>query len=406
MISRPLIALAAALLTAGLAACAPATPPTPQTPATPETSGDRGDDHGAIAGAREVSEPPLGLLSVDAAGTSAVLDLLDEGSVDIGRAPAPESLVSDGRYAFVTAEAGVTVIDSGRWSWDHGDHFHYYLSEPALIGTVPGDGPATVAASATPTAGGTGIFFSGSGEAVLLDNAALSRGEIAEVFRLETAEPSGLVAPIGAGALVADGDELRYHDRAGRRTGDPVACTGPSGAITTRAGLVIGCDDGAVLANWQESRVAVARIPYPDGTSAERARAFDGRKGRPTVAAVAGHTGFWLLDARERTWSLVPTERPLTRVTAVDDAEGHVVAIDADGRVVVVRADSGTTVGATAPLLPDGGAGSSLVVDEHRAYVNDSEAGVVHEIDFADGARIARSLTTPTAPAFFTEVGR
>ncbi|MCM3779700.1 ABC transporter [Microbacterium hydrocarbonoxydans] len=399
MTSRRLLLLPAALTIAALAGCSPAPGVAPAATST------TGDGHGAIAGAEEVAEPPLGLLSIDAGGNAAVLDLLSDEAIDLGVTAAPTGLASDGRYAFVTTDDGLEVIDSGRWSWDHGDHFHYYLAEPALLGTVPGDGAATVVSGALSTAGTTGVFFDGSGEAVLLDNTALSDGEIDEVFRVKTGADAGLVAPVGDGALVTDGDALVYHDRDGEPAGAPVECVDPAGAITTRVGLVIGCADGAVLATWQDGELATERIPYPAGAS-DRALTFDGRKGRPTVAAVAGSTGFWLLDTRERSWTLVPTERPLARAVAVDDAEGHVVAIDVDGRIVVHLAEGGGLVGATGPLLADGGSVSSLVVDEQRAYVGDPAAGVVHEIDYADGARIARSLATPTAPTFVTEVGR
>lgn len=399
MIPRPLRLLPAALTIVALSACASAPESSP--PATPAS----GDGHGAIAGAEEVAEPPLGLLSIDVAGNAAVLDLRTEEATTLDRTAAPSALASDGRYGFVTTEEGVEVIDSGRWSWDHGDHFHYYLAEPALLGTVAGEGVATVVTGPLSTAGATGVFFGGSREAVLLDNKALSEGRLDELFRIEVNADTGLVAPIGEGALVAVDDTLVYHDSDGEPADSPIDCADPSGAITTRVGLVVGCADGAVLAAWQDAGLTVERIPYPSG-AVERALSFDGRKGRPTVAAVARTTGFWLLDSRERTWTLVPTERPLTHVVAVDDAEGHVVAVDIDGRIVVHLADDGALVGATDPLLADSGAASSLTVDEQRAYVSDPAAGVVHEVDYADAARVARSLETPTAPAFVAEVGR
>lgn len=399
MISRTLLFLPAILTIAALSACTPA----PDT--APSTLLESGDGHGQIAGAAEVAEPPLGLLSIDAEGNAAVLDLLSEETVGLGAAPAPSAFTSDGRYGFATTDEGLEIIDSGRWSWDHGDHFHYYLAEPSMLGTVTGDGPVAVTSGALSTSGTTGVFFGGSGEAVLLDNKALSEGRIDELFRIDTGADAGLVAPVGDGALVTDGDELVYRDRAGDPAGTSVECVDPAGAITTKVGLVVGCADGAVLATWHDGELVTERIAYPAGAS-DRALSFDGRKGRPTVASVAGAFGFWLLDSRERTWTLVPTERPLTRVVAVDDAEGRVVGIDVDGRIVVHLAEGGAVVGATEPVLADGGRASSLVVDEQRAYVSDPTAGVVHEIDYADGARISRSLETPTAPTFVAEVGR
>jgi hypothetical protein len=256
------------------------------------------------------------------------------------------------------------------------------------------------------TAGSIGVFFAGSGEAVLLDNAALADGKIAELFRIETGADTGIVAPLAEGALVTDGDELVFHDASGAATDASTECAAASGAITTRVGVVVGCADGAVLATWEDAAAAFERIPYPDATDADRALSFDGRKGRPTVAALAGDSGFWLLDTRERAWQLVATETPLVRVSAVDDAEGHVVAVDAEGRVKVYIAGTGAQVAATEPLPVEMGDTVSLTVDEQRAYVNAPVARIVFEIDYADGARVARTLETPTSPRFVAEVGR
>jgi hypothetical protein len=135
---------------------------------------------------------------------------------------------------------------------------------------------------------------------------------------------------------------------------------------------------------------------------------FDGRLGRPTVAAVAGAVGLWLLDTRERTWQLVPTETPLSQVAAVDNADGHVVALAADGRVLAFDG-TGALLGATAPLLDTtlgtpAAAGVELTVDAQRAYLNAPRDDVIYEIDYADAARIAR--TFPANADFFAETGR
>lgn len=393
-----------------------------ETSTSPGGAEPTGDDHGAVAGAREVAEPQLHLLSVDAAGGVGSLDLLTGETATLGEVAAPSAIATDGRYVLATVAGGVEVVDSGVWSWDHGDHFHYYRAEPRLLGTVPGDGPATVSTGPLSTAGGTGVLFPRTGEAVLLDNAALADGELAERFRLPLAPHDGLVAPLGDGAVVTVPDasgqvtavELVGADGTavgGTRT----ACPAASGTITTTVGLVVGCADGALL--WTAGgdggdEPVVERIPYPAGTTAPPATAFDGRKGRPTVAATAGREGFWLLDTHERSWQLHRTTAPLLRVAAVDDEDQHVVALDRTGRVRVYDGATGRQLAATTPIVarslrdPRLRDGVALVVDEGRAYVNAPADGVVHEIDYADSARVARRLTTPTAPRFATETGR
>lgn len=361
-------------------------------------SATEGAGHGAIAGAMEVAEPPLQLFTVDADGVTGILDLLDGTTAQIDDVGAPGGLASDGRYVFITTAEGIQVVDSGVWTWDHGDHFHYYRAPARVIGVVAGSGPTTVATGPLSTAGSTAIVFEGSGEAVLLDNAALSRGEIAETFRIDVAAPV-VVAPLGDGAAMASAGGVEIITAAGEAIASDVTCTTPSGSITTRAGLVIGCAEGAVV--LASADTAPELVPLPVGAVAPTE--FAARKGRPTVAAVAPEVGFWLFNARARTWELVPTSSALVRVVAVDDAEDHVVALDTDGRVRVFR--GADEIAVTEPLTTDS-TGASLVVDGQRAYLNNAASGVVHEIDYADNARIARTLETPTSPAYFTEVGR
>jgi len=47
-----------------------------------------------------------------------------------------------------------------------------------------------------------------------------------------------------------------------------------------------------------------------------------------------------------------------------------------------------------------------LIADQQRAYLSAPAEQRLYEIDFADGARIARTFETPTAPQFVAETGR
>jgi hypothetical protein len=320
---------------------------------------------------------------------------------------------TDGRYLFAQTEAGVEIVDSGVWTWDHVDHFHYYRADPRLLGTVEGDGPATIATTNLSTTGGTGVFFPGSGEAVLLDTDALSKGEVEELFRLDGERGPGLVVPVGSSALVTEGQgadaTVAGVTRDGERTGLVEACPDPAGTITTRVGAVIGCADGALLASVDGEELSVERIPYPEGTTAPAATSFDNREGRPTVAGLAGDQGVWLLDTRERAWTLLPAPAPLVHVTAVDDSDEHLLALTADGRVLVMSAADGAVLADTGPLVADSLAAGripTLVADQQRAYLSGPVERRLHEIDFADGARVSRTFDTAAEPAFTAETGR
>lgn len=398
---RPLLPVAALLLVA-LVGCSASTPSSP----SPEPSVDT---HGEIAGAAELAEPAVGLTSIDGEGRVSHLDLLEETTADLGAVRTPAALHSDGRYLFAADASGVSIVDSGVWTWDHVDHFHYYRAEPKLLGDVRGGGVATVATSTSSTAGGTGVFFPDSGEAVLLDTEALSKGAVVESFRLRVAPGPGLVAPAGSFAAIAAADEVTLHAADGAAMGDPVACTEPAGTITTRVGAVIGCRDGALLISVEDDKPVVERIPYPEGTSAPRATGFANREGRPTVAAVAGGAGAWLLDTRARSWTLLPAPEPVVQVTAVDDKDANVLALTADGRVLVLDGETGAERAASVPLVGASlaaGQPVSLIADQQRAYLNGPTEGRMWEIDFADGARVAREFAPERTPLFVAETGR
>ncbi|TLM80844.1 ABC transporter [Pseudarthrobacter sp. NamE5] len=410
----PPVALAALVLVA-LAGCSNAHAPQAL---PPETTGSASadDGHGAIPGVAEVAEPQLHLVAIDSNGEASMLDLLNGAESRLGQIAAPVTVTTDGRYVFAANSTGVDIIDSGVWTWDHKDHFHYYRAEAKTIGTISGGGTATIATGMLSTAGTTGMFFPSSGTAVLVDNTALSDGTIAETLRLDTVPHVGIIAPFGEGAIVTEPDDsgtaarLRAIDVDGKELAT-TGCPAAAGTITTRVGLVIGCADGAVIATTDGGKPVLEHVPYPAGAAAP-ATAFDGRKGRPTVAGTGTGVGVWLLNTRQRTWDWVPTATPVLAAAAVDDADGHVVVVGTDGTVQVYDENTKERIAATEPLMPatltdPALAGKvELTVDGQRAYVSAPAEGLVYEIDYADGARVARTLKLPTQPVHLAETGR
>ncbi|MCW2288384.1 YD repeat-containing protein [Leucobacter luti] len=419
---RPIAASCGLILTLSIVAC---TPPGAQPPNADDLNSSSAAEskpgHGAVAGASEESEAQLQLLTVDTTGRVGLLDLLDSSEREIARITAPAHLSSDGRYGFAAHAAGVEIVDSGVWTWDHGDHSHYYRSEPGLLGSVAGEGIATVIGGQLSTAGGTGVFFPTSGDAVLLDNAALAHGSVEELFRVRVSPHSGLIAPFADGAVVSETDAsghpstLRYISADGSASDHTAACDHPHSALHTRAGLVVICTGGAVVGttasdgtpefDFVASPVQGAVLPT-----------MSGRKGRPVLAGPSPDTGITLFDSRARTWDSIQSEFQFIAAGAVDDAESHVVAVDTTGRVHVFR--DGRAIAVTTPLLTATDltasthrgefevASIALSLDANRAYLASPERATVTEIDFADNARISREFQPKIAPAAFAETGR
>ncbi len=272
-----LFALSGAL-TVSLTACVRRRPPR----SPPTDSADNG--HGAVAGAAELAEPQLVSPGSARKARSLHLDLLDESTTEIGEIPAVTGC--DDGWTLPVRTDRRRYRDRRQWRVDLGSRRSFPLlpAAPALLGSVTGAGPATIATTNLSTTGGTGISFADSGDAVLLDTEALSKGEIRELFRLEREPHSGLVVPVGSFALVSEASAgadstVAGYTSDGEATGLEEPCTDLAGTITTRVGAVIGCRDGALLAHVDGEELQVERIPLPAGTTAPAARSFDNREG-------------------------------------------------------------------------------------------------------------------------------
>jgi hypothetical protein len=407
---RTLTAAVAVTTLLTLAACSSAPEETATAPA----------GHGYIEGASEMQEPQLRLATLDDAGALSSFDLVSGETAELTSVAGADSLSTDGRYVY-TANAGqgsVRIVDAGAWTVPHGDHSHYYLAEPRVVGDVDGGqgaGAGRVAAGTVATA----VWFPDVGMGIVLDTDAMADGELSELARIETAPHDGVLVPIGrhlVGSVAAEGDGRASSLRAYDLDGEPVDgatadCLDAGGAATTRVGVVVACADGAVLATeTDDGAVAFETIAYPDGTpAADVATDFTGRPGRPDVAAIAGDGGAWLLDSRARTLALVASPEPLLRATAVGNDAHLIVAVGASGRVHVLSPAGplAQTEPLLAPDIADGvlAAGVTVEVDISRAYVNSPAGSVVYEIDYADDARVARTLDVPGA-ALMVETGR
>ncbi|MEV8114737.1 hypothetical protein AB0O69_07605 [Streptomyces xiamenensis] len=342
--------LAATLPVLLLAGCASADDET--APGTEEENGSEAAEstpHGYVEGAEEAAEPQSRLVLADAAtGEIRVLDLITGEITDVGHAQEPTGIRGDGRYGYLTAADGsVQIVDSGAWTVDHGDHAHYYRAAIALGETLP----------------------------------------------------AGTVPYKDAEVTVADGTV--------RAPGVDEPCAAPAGTAVTRAGLVLGCADGALLitaaereTEAEETQFTAERLPYPDGTAEdERAGAFRHRAGSTTLAATAVNgEGFWTLDVLTGQWEFTADDSVIA-VNAVGNG-GVVLALTEGGELLSLDPDSGEEIARTEL------SGDSVEVDSSRAYVSDVAGQKVHEIDYADDLRIARTFDLDIAPSHMVETGR
>ncbi|WP_022872170.1 hypothetical protein [Nesterenkonia alba] len=155
----------------------------------------------------------------------------------------------DGRHVFLTEGDSFRLLDAGTWGEPHGDHNHYYTTDPYLSEvTVDGDTPAHVVSH-----DGIGtLFFDGTGEYHWFDLADL---DVESEIETESAETEG--PHHGVAVVLEDGSRFEtLEDRSGARfldaDGEEIArnedCPGVHGEAAGPEGiLAVGCEDGVLV---------------------------------------------------------------------------------------------------------------------------------------------------------------
>ncbi|MGW9351485.1 ABC transporter [Nocardiopsis flavescens] len=385
--------LAAALL-AGCAAGPREEPPAPaeETP------------HGYVEGAEEAAEPQSRLVLADAEGAVEVLDLITEETTALDPVGPVDGITGDGRFAYLYSsdERTTSVVDSGTWTVDHGDHFHYYRARIRALGAVEGVAAPEAAADTALTA-----LADGNGSAALLERPAQEDGGLTPVDLPAGAAAPAVAVPYGGALVTASDDGVHVHDRSGEPLASPdAACADPAGAAVTRRGLVIGCTGGALLVTEDDGEFTAQELPHPDGLPAgAHVDDFHHRPGAAALAALPAPGTVLVLDLAEQRWHHWDLPGAVA-VSAVGEG-ASVLALTDDGSLHALDPETGEELARTDLLEEvDTEHPPVLQVDTSRAYVNDAHGGLVHEIDYNDDLRVARTFETGVAPVHMVETGR
>lgn len=368
--------------------------------------------HGYVEGAQEAAEQQSRLVLNDpSTGDTRVLDLTTGKTHKTSRTTGTTELTTDGRFGHLHTADGTRVLDGGAWTVDHGDHVHYYSAAIRDVGRIPAGTGGHVRSDAAVTAA-TGD----DGRAVTYRRAELEKGRVGSPRTLPGTH-AGAVVPYAEHLLTLTDDgkgapKAAVYDREGRRTASPDAtCEDPAGDAVTRRGVVFGCADGALLISEDDGRFTAERIPYDgDVPAGERASSFRHRAGSDTLTAPAGDRAVWVLDVTERTWTRVKTGPVVAANTAGEGSP--LLVLETDGALHGYDIATGEQVARTERLLTGDrradadGSGPVIEVDRSRAYLNDPAGSRVHEIDYNDGLRIARTFDLDMEPALMVETGR
>ncbi|MFD4430093.1 zinc ABC transporter permease AztB [Nocardia sp. NPDC058497] len=400
--------------------------------------------HGFVAGAEEMAEAPRRLIVADAGtGAMRVVDLLtekvtsiDTGTVKAGSSqppsaagePAPGAirLAGDGRFGFVSSGGRLSIVDSGAWTVDHGDHRHYYSapiravgSGDTSVGGLSGAGRSSAAPGPSAAPGSSGAagqsgavvsahsdpvvvaVVSDAGETMVFDRAALSEGVAAEPRRID-----GIAVPYAERLIVADNaGRVEVRGRDGAAGGVQTAtCPDPQGQAVTRRGVVFGCADGAIVVTQRDGSFVTEKIPYPyPAPTADRATAFTHRPGSSTLTALASRHGVWTLDIRKKSWTLTPIAEAVAVNTAGEGSS--LLVLTRDGVLHGIDPVSGTETAHLGLIAGPVDGHASIQVDPDRAYINDIRARTIHEIAYNDNLRVARAFPLDIPPSLMVETG-
>ncbi|MFI1422307.1 hypothetical protein ACH4VX_30955 [Streptomyces sp. NPDC020731] len=368
--------------------------------------------HGYVEGAQEAAEQQSRLVLNDpGTGDTRVVDLITGKTHEVSRTTGTTELTTDGRFGYLHTPGGTRVLDGGAWTVDHGDHVHYYRAEIRDAGTFPAGAGARVRSDAAVTA-----VTDADGRATIHRRAEPGKGRVGSSRTLPGTH-AGAVVPYAEHLLTLTGDgkgtpKAAVYDREGGRvTSLDATCENPKGDAVTRRGVVFGCADGALLIRGDDGDFTAEKIPYDgDVPAGEQAPSFRHRAGSDTLTAPAGDRAVWVLDVTERTWTRVETGSVVAANTAGEGSP--LLVLETDGALHGYDIATGEQIAATERLLTGerragtDGSGPVIEVDRSRAYLNDPAGARVHEIDYNDSLRVARTFDLDMKPALMVETGR
>ncbi|PRY59905.1 hypothetical protein [Glycomyces artemisiae] len=361
--------------------------------------GDTAEDpsptaHGYVEGAEETAEAQWRLVIADAAtGEVFLLDPVTEEPVAVADVDGARQAATDGRFAYVSDGTTTHVIDSGAWTVDHGDHVHYYKTEPRAVGDLDTDVSASVGDPAV-------TVVNGADGPVALDRESLDAGEIAATATVE----AQAALPYDQRLLAIDDGTVTVLERdggGGRALAED--CPDPQSPTVTRRGAVFACADGALLVSG-EGDLTAEKIPYPAGASVDGG--LHHRPGTPMLAARTGDGGVLVLDLKAREWTALDrTAHDLADAVAVSATgeDSPVLVLTEDGVLRSFDPATGAALAQTELMAVTDGA--AIQVDTARAYVSDPEGAAVHEIDYRDELRLARTFDLDFRPDLMVETG-
>ena len=351
-----------------------------------------------------------GVVTLDSADGSVLNETPVEGYVRLNPA-------GDGRHVAVSASDAVTMYDTGLLVQGHGDHFHYYVQDPALTDlSVEAPHPGHV----VPHGDRTAIFADGTGAITLIDPASLGDGQLEVLEQTATEAPHhGVAVPLADGGLLTtQGTEdarstVQVLDADGELVAETDDCPGVHGeaaAQPTESGDVIslGCENGSVIYRDGEFHKVAIEGDY------QRSGNQKGHPDSPIVLAdhkveaepaggIERPTEIALIDTRDATMQIVDLGSPYWFRSLDRGPDGEALVLTYDGELNILDPETGEMLHEV-PVTGEWTepeqwqeAGPMMSVADGTAFVADPAAQTLTMVDIASG-EVYRELELPVVP--------
>jgi len=403
------LGIALALPAAVLAGCATGEA-TPAAPDATEHDHEHDEHEEGGHGTEAATDTPRialtydgGVVVLDGTNLDQVADLPVDGFTRLSPA-------GDERHVIVSAGDEFRVLDLGTWGEAHGNHAHFYTSDPAFTAVeLPANHPGHVVHHA----GRTVLFNDGSGLVESFDPHDLADGDPKTTTYTTPAPHHGVAVELENGdLLVTDGTEdarssVVVLDSARHEIARTDACPGVHGeAVASGEAVVLGCEDGVVVyAGGELTKVASAdaygRIGNQAG-SEESAVVLGDYKTDPD-AGLERPTRVSLVDTASRQITLVETGASYSFRSLGRGPHGEALVLGTDGALRVIDPATGAitrTIAVTGAWTePDDWQAPrpTLFVLDHTAYVTDPATKTVHAVDVESG-EVYASTTLDVVP--------
>lgn len=330
--------------------------------AAPAQSEDAGSSHGehaehaqsdsnaqeqAAAQTRLAMTYDGGLLVVNAEDLEVIADIPLDGFNRLNPA-------GDGRHALVSTSEGFQVLDMGTWAQAHGDHFHYYTSQPELTDVIySASEPGHVVADD----GITTLFSDGTGDIQIVPTADVATKE--DVTTLKVDAHHGVAVPFEDNFLVttADREGVALMTADGETLKEGKDCPEVHGEAVVGDDVVFGCANGALL--------------YHDGTFSKIASPDEnGRLGTlvgssDSDVVLSNYTPDYTGDVNENeitTVALIDMETQAIKSVDIGTGysfrslargdNGEAIVLGADGKLHIIDPETGSEIAAHQVIDP------------------------------------------------------